>query len=624
MIPEQMETFLRQQLPESTWKNRLVQEDGMCFMDFGPKDIDRLNCLGIEADHLGPKLVACLWDETSQLEIGGYLVVDNLAMGRPSMGGIRMLADITPGMIFNLARGMTLKNAAANLPYGGGKAGIVASTILTNEQHHEIVKRFAQLIFRYRDIYLPGPDVGTNDMDMKTIAIENGLDNALSKPEDMGGNRIDQLGAAGGGLVLALQALLRELPRLKILPQFTSLNIPENDQISILIQGFGAVGAHAGHQLCQNIPGARVIGVSDVSGYLFDPAGLPLEQLYNLWYSEGIVVRPFYNSGLSESPVGLHTVKYSNSPNDLLRESAFCLIPATPIANYLDTDASTNPSMTVDKMGVWRIIIEGANTYSPVIERKSIRSRMEREVYRRRGVLIATDYLVNSGGVIFAAQEHLIKTPAHLRIPEAFLGNCTAVDQWLKDHSSELELLAEKRLSAAMKAREDAINSNMRELVDLLLSDSDMLPSEAAEQISIRRITAREKNRTAVDIMDSIITMQMTESVPEAARLLVETGCPIIAVINSQKELNGVITNWDITKAASSGPIENTSLAQIMTRQVITASPEDSILEMVRKLENHEISAMPVVEDRHVKGMVSTDILARRSLYRLLQSQTVI
>ena len=43
------------------------------------------------------------------------------------MGGIRMLPDVTPPIIQNLARGMTLKNAAANLPYGGGKAGIVAA-----------------------------------------------------------------------------------------------------------------------------------------------------------------------------------------------------------------------------------------------------------------------------------------------------------------------------------------------------------------------------------------------------------------------------------------------------------------------------------------------------------------
>jgi glutamate dehydrogenase/leucine dehydrogenase len=334
MIPKQMEEFLRMQLPDRTWESRLVQEDGKCFIDFGPTDFDRLNRLGIEADHLGPKLVACLWDEQSDLEIGGYLVVDNLAMGRPSMGGIRMLPDLTPGTIFNLARGMTLKNAAANLPYGGGKAGIVCAHS-PEEQHTEIIRRFARLLYRYRDIYLPGPDVGTNDADMKTIAIENGLDNALSKPVEMGGNRIDRLGAAGGGLIIALDALIKELPRLIVLPQFSRLIIPEKDQITVLIQGFGAVGAQAAKHLHKRLPNARVIGVSDVSGFLYDQAGLPIDELYNLWEMRGIVIRPYYHTSLASLPIGSSTIKFSNTPDDLLRESAFCLIPAAPMYNYL-------------------------------------------------------------------------------------------------------------------------------------------------------------------------------------------------------------------------------------------------------------------------------------------------
>ena len=203
------------------------------------------------------------------LEIGGYLVVDNLAMGRPSIGGIRLLPEITPATIHNLARGMTLKNAAANLPYGGGKAGIVAEPGLSPQQHTEVVRGFARLPSHYRDLYLPGPD-GTNDADMKTIAIENGLDSVVSKPAEMGGNRIDQLGAAAGGIIIALHALLQEMPRLRELPQWTYLRIPALDELTVIIQGFGAVGAHAAHMLRQRLPGAKVIGISDAAGYLYD------------------------------------------------------------------------------------------------------------------------------------------------------------------------------------------------------------------------------------------------------------------------------------------------------------------------------------------------------------------
>ncbi len=621
MIPKVMESFLRAQIPEQTWKNRLVSEDGMCFMDFGPLDVDRLGRLGIEVDSLGPKVLACLWDDESDLEVGGYLVVDNLAMGRPSMGGIRMLPDLTPNTIHNLARGMTLKNAAANLPFGGGKAGIVADPHVPLESHREIVRRFARLIYRYRDIYLPGPDVGTNDADMKIIAVMNGLDNALSKPIDMGGNRIDQLGAAGEGLAIALEALLVEMPRLQALPQCIGTVIPEKGELTILLQGFGAVGANAARALKKRIPNIRIIGISDISGYLFDRQGLPIDSLFNDWLIKGVVTKNYFRNKLIKLPLSSTSPKYSSYPEDLLRESAFCFIPAAPIANYLDVTSATNPSMTTDHMGAWSLIIEGANTYSPDPERKYARSRMEREVYRQRGTLIVTDYLVNSGGVIFAAQEQLIKTPNHMRIPDDILGDFTKVEEWLVYHAQDFTQLAEKRLQAAEKARDGVIKRNMRELVDLLITDPDMLPCEAAENISISRITSREKDRKASDVMETIITIQASSTLQEAARLFVETGCPILAVINPQNDLVGVLSNWDITKAASRGPIEKITLDQAMTRQVITAKPDDSILELVRILEYNEISAMPITEGKKVCGMVSTDILAMRTLYRLLQTQ---
>ena len=182
MIPKKMDAYLRSHLPKAAIMNRLKKEDGKCYLEFSHTDEHLLSGIGIICDKIGPDLVACIWDDKSELEIGGYLVVDNLSMGRPSMGGIRMLPDVTPSDIHNLARGMTLKNGAANLPYGGGKLGIVAESNLSHEEHVEVVRGIARLIRRYRDIYVPGPDVGTNDADMKTIAIENGLDSAVSKP----------------------------------------------------------------------------------------------------------------------------------------------------------------------------------------------------------------------------------------------------------------------------------------------------------------------------------------------------------------------------------------------------------------------------------------------------------
>ncbi|MBP1693682.1 MAG: gdhA2 [Chloroflexi bacterium] len=618
MIPKRMESFLRDRLPELTWENRLRRIGGACFMEFGPLDVDRLARLGIHVDNLGPRLLVCMWDEVSPLEIGGYLVIDNLAMGRPAIGGIWMMPDTTPGMIYNMARAMTLKNAAAGLPFGGGKLGIVAERSLTPRQHTEVVKRFAKLLYHYHDLYIPGPDVGTNDADMKTIAIEGGLDNAVSKPADMGGVRADQIGAAAGGTIIALQTLLSEIPRLKALPQFADIHIPAPEEIKVLIQGFGAVGAHAARILEEQIPGARVVGISDALGYLYDEDGLPVKLLFNMWQEKGMVTQAYYQEYL-EPANRVKSHKFANTANDLLRESAFCLIPAAPMANYLDADPASQPAVTVAKMGDWSLILEGANTYSPDPARRNARLRMEREVYRQRGILIATDFLVNSGGVIFAAQERLIKTPGNLRIPNEILGNRKAVDAWLAENSADLEELAEKRRAAAESYRNEVIRRNMHELIDLLVSEPDLLPSEAAERISIHRITSSERDRTAGEIMEPMQTIQIDKSVREAAARLVEANCQILAVVSESGDLVGVITDWDITRAMSMGYPDDQPVEKIMSRDVISASLTDSILDVVRKLEYHEVSALPVVDQGAVLGMVTSDMLARRSLLRLLQ-----
>jgi glutamate dehydrogenase (NAD(P)+) len=381
------------------------------------------------------------------------------------------------------------------------------------------------------------------------------------------------------------------------------------------------VGAHAARILRKRLPGVRVTGISDIQGYLYKEEGLPVEKLFQMWAEKGLVIRDYYDQVVAPDTKRLHRTKYSNSPDDLLRESSFCLIPASPVANYLCVDKSTKPSMTVRLMGDWAVIVEGANTYSPVNSRKVARARMEREVYRRKGVLIATDYMVNSGGVIYAAQEHLIRTPEHLRIPREMLGDRGAVDMWLHDHAAELNELAEKRRNSAQIYREEVIRRNMRELVDLLVSDADMLPCEAAEIISIRRIASSESDRTAADIMVHIPTIEVNHNVREAAAMIIEASSSILAVVSPESELVGVVTEWDITRSTALGDLDNIPLDQIMSTNVILAAPSDTILELIRKLEHHEISAMPVVDDGRVLGMVNSDLLARRSLLRLLQSQ---
>jgi CBS domain-containing protein len=195
------------------------------------------------------------------------------------------------------------------------------------------------------------------------------------------------------------------------------------------------------------------------------------------------------------------------------------------------------------------------------------------------------------------------------------LGKRKAADNWLAENAIEFSEISARRLEAGMVFREKSIRRNMTELVDLLASDLEMLPCQASERISLNRLTIKEKERTARDIMEPIPAIGVQASLAEAAALIVETQSNIVAVLSQEYKLAGVVTTWDITRAAAEGSVE-----KIMIRKVISADPADSILDIVTDLEQNQISAMPVVENGTVLGMVSSDLLAQGYLLRLLRS----
>src|SRR5512144_1993626 len=97
-------------------------------------------------DELGPEKVVHVYEPQSGLR--AIVVVDNTACG-PAIGGVRMAADVTVEEVFRLARAMTLKNAAAGLPHGGGKAGIVADPHAADKPR--LVRAFARAIREIAD-----------------------------------------------------------------------------------------------------------------------------------------------------------------------------------------------------------------------------------------------------------------------------------------------------------------------------------------------------------------------------------------------------------------------------------------------------------------------------------------
>ncbi|MGA9172163.1 MAG: Glu/Leu/Phe/Val dehydrogenase [Nitrososphaeraceae archaeon] len=241
-------------------------------------------------DEWGPEKILQVYDPDTGMK--GVLVIDNTSTG-PGKGGIRFDDKVTPTEIFRLARTMTWKCAAAGLPFGGAKGGIIANP--NQVDRVSWMKSFAKMIKPYcPSQYIAATDIGTTELDMAIFAHEIGDMRACTgKPTELGGIP-HELGTTGYGVASALESAIEVLEELK------SLHISKK-QIRISIQGFGNVGSFTARFLDSS--GIKVVAISDVSGFVHDKDGLNILRLmkdmkgktrfsdlkgYNIYDKEGI------------------------------------------------------------------------------------------------------------------------------------------------------------------------------------------------------------------------------------------------------------------------------------------------------------------------------------------------
>ncbi len=326
------------------------------------------------ADELGPALVAFLRPCAG---VEAVVVVDNVALG-PAIGGVRMRPDITAGEVARLARAMTVKNALAGLPHGGGKAGIAAPGLAAAD-HERVMRAFARAIWQLTD-YIPGPDMGTSETSMAYIHDEIGR--AVGLPGVLGGVPLDELGATGFGLAVCADAL-------------SEAEILGLGGARVVIQGFGAVGWHAARLLAER--GATIIAVSDSKGATWNPGGLDVAALRVHKKSAGSVAGFPGGTGVPR--------------DDIVSFDCELLVPAAQ-PDVVTADNAGNISA--------RVILEGANIPMTVQAEAQL---------AERGVLCVPDVVANSGGVICAAAEH--RGAGHA---EAF----TEIEEKIRDTMAEL------------------------------------------------------------------------------------------------------------------------------------------------------------------------------------------
>lgn len=357
-------------------------------------------------DELGPEKIIEIYDPLSQLK--AVLVVDNVALG-PSIGGVRMAPDVTIDECRRLARAMTLKNAAAGIPHGGGKSVIVGDPAMPADHKEKLVRSFANSIGQIRD-YIPGPDMGTDEVAMAWIRDEIGRSAGL--PREVGGIPLDEIGITGFGVTVAVE----------VAQDFCDLKL---DGARIAVQGFGSVGKHAARFLAER--GARLVAASDSRGCCWDEDGLDVQALI-----------AFKDAG---NPVAEFAGGAALDRDALLDVECDVWIPAArPDALTVDN---------IDRLKA-RVVAQGAN----------IPATLEAErMLAERGVLVLPDFIVNAGGVICAAVEWMngTESQALLAVEEKIRANMHEVltiarDEQKLPREAALEM-AQSRVRQAMSFR---------------------------------------------------------------------------------------------------------------------------------------------------------------------------
>jgi glutamate dehydrogenase (NAD(P)+) len=305
------------------------------------------------ADELGPTKVIHVHEPRSGLK--AVLVVDNVAAG-PSIGGIRMAPDVSTEECFRLARAMTLKNAAAGLPHGGGKSVIYGDPKMAKRDKERLIRGLACAL-RDIDEYIFGPDMGTDEECMAWVKDE--ISRSVGLPREVGGIPLDEIGATGWGISHVTDVALKYC------------DFPLAGA-RIVIQGFGAVGKHAARFLAAK--GAVLVGAADSSGTVYDPEGLDVALL----------------SELKEA--GKSVLDY-------------------PKGKKLDRDAVIDLECDIWIPGARPDVVHEDNVNrlraKMVIQGANIPFTYGAEKYlHQKGVLCVPDFIANAGGVICAAMEY--------------------------------------------------------------------------------------------------------------------------------------------------------------------------------------------------------------------------
>ncbi|MCI4327924.1 MAG: Glu/Leu/Phe/Val dehydrogenase [Thermoplasmata archaeon] len=232
----------------------------------------------------------------------GYRVQYNMARG-PTKGGIRYHPQVTLDEVRALAAWMTWKCAVVNLPYGGGKGGVICDPKhMSKDELQRLTRRYASEIGPIigPEMDIPAPDVYTDSQTMAWIMDTYSMQKGYSVPGVVTGKPISLGGSEGRGEATGRGCayVIREAaPHAGIRVKGAS----------VAVQGFGNAGSVAA-KLLHDEQGAKIVAVSDSKGGIHNPEGLNPHTVEEFKLKTGSVVnfpgsRSITNEEILELPV---------------------------------------------------------------------------------------------------------------------------------------------------------------------------------------------------------------------------------------------------------------------------------------------------------------------------------
>ena len=299
--------------------------------------------------------------DTGEIKVfTGFRVQYNVTLG-PAKGGIRYHPDVSLDEVTTLAAWMTWKCAVAQLPFGGGKGGVICDpTKMSMRELEALTRRYtAEIIDAIGpDKDVPAPDVNTNEQIMAwfsdTYSMHVGHTSTsvvTGKPVEMGGS-LGRREATGRGVMIVARESAKHLGfQLK--------------GSRVAIQGFGNVGSIGAELMARE--GAKIVGVTDWKGGVQNAKGLDIPKLIQHVAKHKTVAG--FSGG---EPLGA---------KDVFKLDVDILVPAALEKQI--TEENVNDIKA-------KLIVEGAN--GPTTQEAH-------KILHKRGVFMVPDILANAGGV---------------------------------------------------------------------------------------------------------------------------------------------------------------------------------------------------------------------------------